>query len=64
MVSTHGTILVTGSNDGLRSAIVRQVTQRADLSSDYHGVFIARNIDTATILKVYLARPQMALGTI
>jgi NAD(P)-dependent dehydrogenase (short-subunit alcohol dehydrogenase family) len=51
MAPAEGTILVTGANDGLGSAIARQIAQTPELSSKYHGVFVVRNVDTATTLK-------------
>jgi NAD(P)-dependent dehydrogenase (short-subunit alcohol dehydrogenase family) len=51
MAPAKSTILVTGANGGLGSAIARQIAQTPELSSKYHGVFVVRNVDTATTLK-------------
>jgi NAD(P)-dependent dehydrogenase (short-subunit alcohol dehydrogenase family) len=51
MAPAEGTILVTGANGGLGSAIARQIAQTFELSSKYHGVFVVRNVDMPTTLK-------------
>jgi NAD(P)-dependent dehydrogenase (short-subunit alcohol dehydrogenase family) len=51
MAPAEGTILVTGANGGLGSAIARQIAQTLELSSKYHSVFIVRNVDMAITLK-------------
>lgn len=56
MASAKGSILVTGSNGGLGSAIARQVVHGPELASDYHGVFVVRDADKATTLSGILSR--------
>ena len=50
MAALKGSILVTGSNGGLGSAIAKQIVQNTDLSAHYHGIFVVRNAETVTTL--------------
>ncbi|KAI1441441.1 putative short-chain dehydrogenase [Annulohypoxylon stygium] len=48
-----GTILVTGANGGLGSAIVSQIVSDTELGA-YHGIFTVRDVETATVLRAIL----------
>ncbi|OAR02828.1 hypothetical protein LLEC1_01603 [Akanthomyces lecanii] len=45
---TKGSILVTGSNGGLGSAIVSEVLRRPSLAQQYHGVYTVRSVANAS----------------
>lgn len=57
MSPAKGTIVVTGANGGLGSAISKQIAHSTDLSG-HHGVFIVRNSQTATTLNGILAKAK------
>ncbi|KAI0384678.1 NAD(P)-binding protein [Hypomontagnella monticulosa] len=46
-----GSILVTGTNGGLGSAIIRQIVGRPSLAQDYHGLYTVRKVETADAAK-------------
>jgi NAD(P)-dependent dehydrogenase (short-subunit alcohol dehydrogenase family) len=48
MTTSKGTILVTGANGGLGSAIVSQILQSSSLADDHHGLYTVRNVQRAT----------------
>jgi NAD(P)-dependent dehydrogenase (short-subunit alcohol dehydrogenase family) len=50
MASSKGTIVLTGANGGLGSAIVKNIAQSPELSKDYHGIFLVRNVEKAGTL--------------
>ncbi|TVY48341.1 Protochlorophyllide reductase C-like protein [Lachnellula occidentalis] len=50
MTALKGTVLLTGANGGLGSAIVQSITTRPELAT-YHGVYAVRSLATATLLK-------------
>ncbi|KAF2009348.1 putative short-chain dehydrogenase [Aaosphaeria arxii CBS 175.79] len=50
MADPRGTIIVTGANGGLGTAIVSQIISAPDLNASYHGIYIARNVATAKSL--------------
>ncbi|KAH9903912.1 hypothetical protein F4778DRAFT_71996 [Xylariomycetidae sp. FL2044] len=54
--SRKGSIVLTGSNGGLGSAIARHISKTPDLSSEYHGVFVVRKAETAATLRGILDR--------
>ncbi|KAI0534426.1 hypothetical protein GGR58DRAFT_516144 [Xylaria digitata] len=45
MVSAKGSILVTGANGGLGSAIVQHIIDSPSLAKTYHGIYTVRNTD-------------------
>ncbi|PON23891.1 hypothetical protein TGAM01_v207219 [Trichoderma gamsii] len=53
---SKGTILVTGANGGLGSAIVQNILSTPDLASNYVGIYAVRKAATATALKGVLRR--------
>lgn len=53
-MSATGTILLTGANGGLGSAIVTEIVKSPDLAA-YHGVYTVRNAASAPQLKQALA---------
>ncbi|KAH7171081.1 hypothetical protein EDB81DRAFT_189381 [Dactylonectria macrodidyma] len=53
MALSQGTILLTGANGGLGSAIVTDILKKLDLAA-YHGVYTVRKAATATQLKKVL----------
>jgi NAD(P)-dependent dehydrogenase (short-subunit alcohol dehydrogenase family) len=53
----RGSILLTGANGGLGSAIVAQVAHSQDLALHYHGIYTVRRAATATVLNGILAQP-------
>jgi NAD(P)-dependent dehydrogenase (short-subunit alcohol dehydrogenase family) len=55
MSRTKGTIVVTGANGGLGSAIVKQIVQTPDISTTNQGIFIVRNAEKATTLTKILS---------
>ncbi len=57
MAVPKGSILITGANGGLGSAIVSRIVS-SDLGKDYHGIYIVRNPKTAYILNDILERPK------
>lgn len=54
MTTNKGTILLTGANGGLGSAIVKQTTSRPEFSS-YHGLYTVRDATSAPSLGSALA---------
>jgi NAD(P)-dependent dehydrogenase (short-subunit alcohol dehydrogenase family) len=51
MSSSQGTILITGTNGGLGSAIVTNILGKPELASNYTGVYAVRRAATATRLQ-------------
>lgn len=49
MTITKGTVIVTGTNGGLGSAIVEQIASKADLSAN-HGLYTVRDTEHAPAL--------------
>lgn len=49
-MATKGTIIVTGANGALGSAIVGHIVQRPDLASNYTGIYTVRKTASATQL--------------
>ncbi|KAL4730099.1 hypothetical protein ACLX1H_002129 [Fusarium chlamydosporum] len=59
MSSSQGTVLVTGTNGGLGSAIVTKILQKPELASNYTGLYTVRKAATATRLqKILSAAPK------
>lgn len=54
MSSSQGTILITGANGGLGSAIVTNILGKPHLASNYAGVYTVRSTATATRLQQVL----------
>ncbi|KAI9155029.1 Short-chain dehydrogenase iccH [Paramyrothecium foliicola] len=54
MASPKGTIVLTGANGGLGSAVARHIVQSPDLS-DYHALFLVRSTEKASTLNGILA---------
>lgn len=50
MTALNGTILLTGANGGLGTAIVDAIVAKSELAG-YHGVYTVRDADTATSLQ-------------
>ncbi|KAJ5783332.1 Short-chain dehydrogenase [Penicillium psychrosexuale] len=46
-----GTIIITGANGSLGSALVRHVFSSPNLADDYYGVYTVRRLETATNLE-------------
>ncbi|KAL7789383.1 hypothetical protein V8C37DRAFT_214401 [Trichoderma ceciliae] len=55
-MASKGTILVTGTNGGLGSAIVQNILSTPNLASNYTGLYAVRKAATATKLQAALAR--------
>ncbi|KAI2625478.1 NAD(P)-binding protein [Xylaria nigripes] len=51
MVSAKGSILVTGSNGGLGSGIVKHILGSSSLATNYHGIYTVRDTEQATTVK-------------
>ncbi|KAL2685325.1 hypothetical protein Neosp_006422 [[Neocosmospora] mangrovei] len=60
MASSQGTILLTGANGGLGTAIVADILKKPDLASGYTGVYTVRKAATATHLKKVLSSAPKA----
>ncbi|RSL48214.1 hypothetical protein CEP54_013043 [Fusarium duplospermum] len=60
MSSCLGTILLTGANGGLGSAIVADILKKPDLASNYTGLYTVRKAATATQLKKVLSSAPKA----
>ncbi|PHH86959.1 hypothetical protein CDD83_9489 [Cordyceps sp. RAO-2017] len=60
MPSSGGTILVTGANGGLGSAIVAHILKEPHLASDYTAVYTVRNEQAASRLRSVLAKAPAA----
>jgi NAD(P)-dependent dehydrogenase (short-subunit alcohol dehydrogenase family) len=56
---SKGTILVTGANGGLGSALVQQILS-GPLAKDYYGIYTVRKVDTATTVKKILQKAASA----
>lgn len=54
MTGTKGTILVTGANGGLGSAIAKQIASQAEFAA-YHGLYTVRDANSAPSLRSVLA---------
>lgn len=50
MTPRRGTILLTGANGGLGSAIVSKIISSPDLATSYHGIYTVRRVDRAATL--------------
>ncbi|KAF4947025.1 hypothetical protein FSARC_14060 [Fusarium sarcochroum] len=55
MPSSHATVLVTGANGGLGSAIVADILKKPELAGNYTGVYTVRKAATATQLQKTLS---------
>ncbi|KAF2829892.1 NAD(P)-binding protein [Ophiobolus disseminans] len=55
MTDSKGTVIVTGANGGLGSAIISQIISSPQLSAKHHGVYTVRNVSTAHALDAALA---------
>lgn len=55
-MGSKGTVIVTGANGGLGSAIVQNILGTPDLASNYTGVYAVRKAATATKLNAALSR--------
>ncbi|EHK17485.1 uncharacterized protein TRIVIDRAFT_226446 [Trichoderma virens Gv29-8] len=55
-MGSKGTIIVTGANGGLGSAIVQNILGTPDLASNYTGVYAVRKVATAAQLQAALSR--------
>ena len=55
-MTAKGTILVTGTNGGLGSALVQNITTNPKLASEYKGLYTARKVATATALNAAVAK--------
>lgn len=53
MSDPKGTIVATGANGGLGTAIVQSIVARPELAA-YHGVYTVRDVATATSLQLAL----------
>ncbi|KAI3391160.1 hypothetical protein diail_7807 [Diaporthe ilicicola] len=53
--AVNGTVLITGANGGLGSAMAEQIVSNTDFSS-YHGIYTVRNASAAPVLDSVLAR--------
>jgi NAD(P)-dependent dehydrogenase (short-subunit alcohol dehydrogenase family) len=51
-----GTVLITGANGGLGTAVVSRILANRNLSSTYYGLYMVRNPATATALQKLLQR--------
>jgi NAD(P)-dependent dehydrogenase (short-subunit alcohol dehydrogenase family) len=50
MSGSMGTILVTGANGGLGTAIVHNIISSPDLATQYYGFYTVRDVEKATAL--------------
>lgn len=50
MTASKGSILITGANGGLGTAIVYKIISSPDLASSYHGIYTVRQVERATTL--------------
>ncbi|KAI2616239.1 NAD(P)-binding protein [Hypoxylon sp. NC1633] len=57
---SKGTILVTGTNGGLGSAIIRQVLSKPAIAQDYHGLYTVRKVESADVAKKVLGGADKA----
>ncbi|EGR51220.1 uncharacterized protein TRIREDRAFT_45571 [Trichoderma reesei QM6a] len=55
-MASKGTIIVTGANGGLGSAIVQTILSKPDLASNYTGLYAVRKAATATKLQETLSK--------
>ena len=51
MASSKGSILVTGANGGLGTAIVARILKTNELASNYEGIYTVRKAATASQLQ-------------
>jgi NAD(P)-dependent dehydrogenase (short-subunit alcohol dehydrogenase family) len=51
VTSFTGTVVLTGANGGLGSAIVQHIVSSPDLSASLHGVYTVRDLETSSGLK-------------
>lgn len=54
MAPTKGSILVTGTNGGLGSAIIQQILHKPSLAQNYHGLYTVRKVESANAAKKVL----------
>jgi NAD(P)-dependent dehydrogenase (short-subunit alcohol dehydrogenase family) len=59
MAAAKGTILVTGANGGLGSAIAEQIASKSELSA-YHGLYLVRDATSAPALTSALSRGALS----
>jgi short-subunit dehydrogenase len=59
MAAAKGTILVTGANGGLGSAIAEQIVSKSELSA-YHGLYLVRDATSAPALTSALSRGALS----
>lgn len=50
MTASKGSILLTGANGGLGTAIVYKIISSPDLAPSYHGIYTVRQVERATTL--------------
>lgn len=55
MSTSKGTVVVTGTNGGLGSAIVTDIIHKPELASNYTGLYTVRKAATATRLQKILS---------
>lgn len=55
MATPKGTILVTGANGGLGTAIVRAIITESELAAHYYGLYTVRSVATASSLRSTMA---------
>ncbi|KAI0602260.1 NAD(P)-binding protein [Biscogniauxia sp. FL1348] len=60
MTSQTGTILVTGANGGLGSAIVGQILNSESLAKTLHGLYTVRNVQRASAVQKVLQKAPSA----
>ncbi|KAI0130337.1 putative short-chain dehydrogenase [Xylariales sp. AK1849] len=60
MALLEGSILVTGCNGGLGTAIIDQILHRPELAKSYYGLYSVRKIDSATRAKAVLEKSKSA----
>lgn len=60
MTTPKGTILVTGANGGLGSAILSQIVQSPSLAQDHHGLYTVRSVQSAASAEKALQRAGSA----
>lgn len=58
MSSAKGSILVTGANGGLGSAIVQNIIQSPTLAKSYHGLYTVRSADRADAVQGVLKKAE------
>jgi NAD(P)-dependent dehydrogenase (short-subunit alcohol dehydrogenase family) len=56
MASVKGSIIITGSNGGLGSAIVDQILHQPEIAKNHRGIYTVRNLDNATSINRVLEK--------